>query len=84
LSLIPPDAAVSASHLLANHLAKRRILYYNREPEEFSEKTIEFFQENCGAIYQKDRIVVLKRKTPPMSLEEYRQKRKQEPQTERN
>ncbi len=33
LALIPPDAAVAASPLVANHLAKRKIIYYNTEPE---------------------------------------------------
>lgn len=90
--------SVPASHLLANHLAKRRIIYYNRdpeirflpfeyyvivktgrngdEPEEFSEESIQFFKDDCKAIFQKDRILVLRRKTPPMSLEEYRKKMK--------
>ncbi|MBN1902203.1 DUF2079 domain-containing protein [Candidatus Sumerlaeota bacterium] len=104
LALIPPDAAVSASHLLANHLAKRRILFYNKdpeirilpfeyyvivktgrrgdEPEEFSDETVEFFRKNCIQVFQKDRILILKRKTPPISLEEYRRQRRRRPQME--
>ena len=94
LAVIPPDAAVSASFLVANHLAKRKIIHYNREPEitilpyeyfvivkggmkgdapeSFSEETIEFFREKCEPVFARGRFLVLKRKTPPPSLEEFR------------
>ena len=98
LSLIPPDAPVSASHLVANHLAKRKVIYYNSEPqirllpfeyfvivksgpmgddpEEFSEKTVRFFQEECNILYSRDRFLVLKRKKRPIPLEEFRRRRR--------
>jgi hypothetical protein len=45
------------------------------QPEEFSEKTIQFLQDHYDPIFQKDRIVILKGRISPPSLEEFRKNR---------